>query len=125
MRNAECRIAEFVGGLGGAVLIATFRWAEILFPLTLVLSPGERGYIWLRLRRAGRARKMGGTGSIEKRNLSLLISAAPGIGELEELGGLVLKQPVAVAALFPFGKVLLGDGTVFEVSGEDGFDFGE
>jgi hypothetical protein len=44
---------------------------------------------------------------------------------LEELGGLILEEPVAVAALFPFGKVLFGDGTVFEVSGEDGFDVGE
>ena len=47
------------------------------------------------------------------------------VHELEELGGLELEEPVAVAALFPFGEVLFGDGTVFEVSGEDGFDVGE
>jgi hypothetical protein len=42
----------------------------------------------------------------------------------QEVGSVVLKEPVAVAALFPIGKVLFGDGVVVEV-GEDGFDFGE
>jgi hypothetical protein len=44
---------------------------------------------------------------------------------LEELGGVVLEEPVAVAALFPFGEVLFGDGAAVEFGGEDGFDFGE
>jgi hypothetical protein len=44
---------------------------------------------------------------------------------LEELGGVVKEEPIAVAALFPFGEVLFGDRVVFEVGGEDGFDFGE
>jgi hypothetical protein len=45
--------------------------------------------------------------------------------KLEELGGVVLEEPVAVAALFPFGEVLFGDGAAVEFGGEDGFDFGE
>jgi hypothetical protein len=52
-------------------------------------------------------------------------SAATGFGELEELGGVVLEEPIAEAALFPFGEVLFGDGAVVEVGGEDGFDFGD
>src|SRR5262245_46628090 len=48
-----------------------------------------------------------------------------GGGVDEELGGVVLEEPVAEAALFPFGKVLFGDGTVIEVGSKDGFDFGE
>ena len=44
---------------------------------------------------------------------------------MEELGGVVLEEPIAEAALFPFGEVLFGDGAVVEVGGEDGFDFGE
>jgi hypothetical protein len=37
----------------------------------------------------------------------------------------VLEEPVAEAALFPFGEVLFGDGAAVEVSRKDGFDFGE
>jgi len=61
------------------------------------------------------------------RSLSLLIpqGRTTGIDELEELGGVGLEEPVAEAALFPFGKVLFSDGAVVEVSSEDGFDFGE
>jgi hypothetical protein len=44
---------------------------------------------------------------------------------LEEVGSVVLEEPVTEAALFPFGEVLFGDGAVVEVCGEDGFDFGE
>jgi len=47
------------------------------------------------------------------------------IRELEELGGVILEEPIAEAALFPFGKVLFGDGAVVEVGGEDGIGFGE
>lgn len=54
----------------------------------------------------------------------LVTSAATG-DELEELGGLVLEEPIAEAALFPFGEVLFGDGAVVEIDSEDGFDFGE
>jgi hypothetical protein len=54
----------------------------------------------------------------------LVTSTAAG-NELEELGGVVLEEPVAEAALFPFGEVLFGDGTAVEFSREDGFDFGE
>jgi hypothetical protein len=53
----------------------------------------------------------------------LVTSAATGIGELKELGGVVMEEPVAEAALFPYGEVLFGDGAVVEVGGEDGFDF--
>ena len=36
-----------------------------------------------------------------------------------------MEQPVAVAALFPFGEVLFSDGAIVEVGSEDDFDFGE
>ena len=36
-----------------------------------------------------------------------------------------MEEPIAEAALFPFGEVLFGDGTVIEIDSEDGFDFGE
>jgi hypothetical protein len=53
----------------------------------------------------------------------------PGAGVfLEAVGdflGFELGAPVAIAALFPFGEVLLGDGFGFEVLLEDGFRFGE
>ena len=67
-------------------------------------------------------------GSFGSRGVRLVIprsGTATGIGELEELGGVVLEEPVAEAALFPFGEVLFGDGATFEVGGEDGFDFRE
>src|SRR5712672_630148 len=77
---------------------------------------------------------VGSRGSFARQSLSLprdkalgagLTSAANRIHELEELGGVVLEEPVAEAALFPFGEVLFGDGAAVEVGREDGFDFGE
>ena len=65
-------------------------------------------------------RKLFGSGGVR-----LVTSSATGIEELKELGGVVLEEPVAEAALFPFGEVLLGDGAAFEFGGEDGFDFGQ
>jgi hypothetical protein len=47
------------------------------------------------------------------------------IQELEEVSSVVLQEPVAVAAMFPFGEVLFVDGAVVEVGREYGFDFGE
>jgi len=75
---------------------------------------------------------VGSRGSFARQSLTLprdgalgagLTSAANRIHELEELGGVVLEEPVAEAALFPFGEVLFGDGAAVEVGREDGFDF--
>jgi hypothetical protein len=123
MGNAERGIAEIVGGLGGAVLVARFGLAEIMFPLTPALSPRERENVWLRFWGAGGARKLGGRDArgTRRRGRPRHIRRK----ELEEMGGVIKKEPVAMAALFPFGKVLFGDRAVFEVGGDDGFDFGE
>lgn len=43
----------------------------------------------------------------------------------EELGGLELEEPIAETALFPLREILFGDGIVIEISGDDGFGFGE
>src|SRR5882672_5962118 len=77
---------------------------------------------------------VGSRGSFARQSLTLprdgalgagLTSAANRIHELEELRGVVKEEPIAEAALFPFGEVLFGDGAAAEVSREDGFDFGE
>jgi hypothetical protein len=48
-----------------------------------------------------------------------------GRNELEEVSGLVLEEPIAVATLFPIGEVLFGNGAVVELGGEDDFDVEE
>jgi hypothetical protein len=60
-----------------------------------------------------------------RQSLSLVTSSPIRVSELQELGGLVLEEPVAEAAVFPFGKVLFGDGAIVEIGGEDRFDFRE
>jgi hypothetical protein len=68
---------------------------------------------------------VGSRGLFGRQRLSLLTSAATTVGELKEVSGLEEEEPVAEAAVFPFGEVLFGDGTVIEVGGEDGFGLGE
>jgi len=76
---------------------------------------------------------VGSRGSFARQSLSLprdgalgagLTSAATGIEELKELGGVVLEEPVAEAALFPFGEVLFGYGAAVEVGREDALTSG-
>ncbi len=43
----------------------------------------------------------------------------------QEVGCVILEEPVAVAALFPFGEVLFGDGVVVEMLRRNGFGFEE
>jgi len=59
--------------------------------------------------------------------------AIGGPGEIAGVGGqfaglleeLLVAEPFAVAALFPFGEVLGADGAAAEVVGEDGLNFGD
>src|SRR5438552_17439832 len=44
---------------------------------------------------------------------------------LDEFEGVLADDPIAEAALFPFGEVLFGDRAGIELSDEEGFDFGE
>jgi len=121
MRNAECRITGSAGGLVGAE-----------FPLTASPLPIGWGEGDHRLR-FGLAVALSGADSFlsgwcsagERMLLRTGKSALHDREELKEVGGVVLEEPVAEAALFPFGEVLFGDGAVVEVGGEDGFDFGE
>jgi hypothetical protein len=130
MRNAECRIAEIVGGLVGVVLIVGLGLAEMSFPLTPsfvkstmegrpALFLAEREDVWLcsvLVMSSGGFKAFGLIGGDRGRGRR-------GRDESEEVGGVVLEEPVAEAALFPFGEVLFVDGAAVEFSGEDGFSF--
>jgi hypothetical protein len=91
-----------------------------LFPLTPALSLGERENVRVRFE------FVVGVGRFAFRlGICAHADAGRNVGVTEELGGVILEEPVTEATLFPFGEVLFGDGSVVEVGGEDGFDFRE
>jgi hypothetical protein len=124
MRSAECGIVRIVACRGCIVLIVRFGLAEISFPLTPALSLGERENVWLGSVLVVLCRRFEGSRTLRGRGVRLVTSAATGLEELEEVSGVVLEEPIAVAALFPIGEVLFGDRMVVGFS-EDGFGFGE
>jgi hypothetical protein len=75
-----------------------------------------------------------GLGVVEGKEAEKGIGEAIGsVGEFAGIGGeiaglledLLVAEPIAIAALLPFGQVLGVNGAATEMVGEDGFDFGE